>query len=375
MQTLKNCWLQITFEGYPLTSIISCDATNYERWKPETRFNALIGVSVQTDKPADFKKKYVESMKAFLKKYKLKQEKKAYCSSDLYGMFFDTLGLGHTEFKNALEELVTELCSDSYVTVFHASCNTKKLPEVTVFLEDAVMGKTQQVPTMEFLRDWLAQYYVYISAWKLLKCLQAQGKQILLDGFRGPISNAWNELSRNNKVEIVNLGDECNAFVSIADLVARFINEALGPFKITQENIEKINLKSKEYHVHYCFQGDLINIVPLYEGAHCRTGRQIHFANYWRKPTIYVLKEGSDTIMEDTEWLRQTSFYNAACDLAFDVNGCVKFYDKSEDRTFASGDKFIYYGPKGKSKAAEIELISEGLGIKVETIPSKSLLT
>ena len=302
------------------------------------------------------------------------QKKKVYCSSNLYGMFFDELGLGHNEFKVALEKLVTEICTDSSVTVFHASCNTKKCPEVTVFLEDAVMGKTQQVPTMEFMRDWLSQYYVYVSAWKLLKCLGADGKHILLDGFRGPISHAWNELSRNNKVELVNLGDECNAYVSTADLVARYVNEALGPFKITQENIEQIDLKAKQFHVHYCFQTDLIDLVPLYEGAHSRTGRQVNFAKYWRKPTVYVLKEGSEIIREDNEWLHQTPFYNAACDLAFDLDGCLKFYDKGEDRAFISGDKFIYYGPKGKNKALEIEQIVDGLGIKVETVDSKSLL-
>jgi hypothetical protein len=222
------------------------------------------------------------------------------------------------------------------------------------------------------MRDWLCQYYVYVSAWKLLRCLGATGKHILLDGFRGPISHAWNDLAINNKVELVNLGDECNAYVSAADLVARYVNEALGSLKITQDNIEQINLKSKEFHVHYCFQTDLINIVPLFEG--CKTGRQVNYANYWRKPTVYVLKEGSDVINEDTEWLQQTSFYGAVCDIAFDLDGCVKFYDKREDKAFASGDKFVYYGPKGKNKAAEIEQISDGLGIEVETIESKTLL-
>jgi len=313
-------------------------------------------------------------MQTFLSKHKLEQKKKAYCSSDLYGMFFDRLGLGHQEFRDALEELVTELCHDSYVTVFHASCNTRKCPEVTVFLEDAIMGKIRQIPTMEFMRDWLAQYYVYVSAWKLLKCLGTTGKHILLDGFRGPISRAWNELTINNKVELVNLGDECNAYVSTADLVAKYVNEALGSSKITQENIEQIGLKSKQYHVHYCFQTDLSNIVPLYEGAHAKTGRQVKFANFWIKPSVYVVKEGSEVIREDNEWLRQTQFYNAVCDLAFDIDGCVKFYDKGEDRAFTSGDKFIYYGPKGKNKAWEIEQIADGLGIKVDIIDSKSLL-
>ena len=43
-------------------NIIACDSTNYERWKPETRFNGLIGVSIQTDKPADFKTTYEKAM-------------------------------------------------------------------------------------------------------------------------------------------------------------------------------------------------------------------------------------------------------------------------------------------------------------------------
>lgn len=355
-------------------SIISCDSTNYERWKPEKRFHGLIGVSVQNDKPSDFKQTYEDSVSKFFKNNKLKQKKKVYCSSDLFGKFYDERGLGHEEFKGALEILVTNLCNESYVTVFHAMCNTVKYPEVTVFGGDATLGKIKPIPTMEFMRDWLSQYYVYVSAWKLTKCLKTRNKNFLLDGFRGPITDSWNELSRNNKVKIVNLGDECNAFVSTADLVARYIDEALGPFRITQENVEKIELKSKEYHVHYCFHNDLADLVPLFEGAHSKTGRQIDFANYWKKPTIYILKEGSDIIKEDIDWLRKTPFFNATCDMAFDLDASIKFYNKDEDKTLTLGDKFIYYGPKGKEKAEEIKEITEGLGIEIETIRSKDLL-
>jgi hypothetical protein len=357
-----------------LTSIISCDATNYERWKPEKRFHGLIGVSVQIDDPSGFKQKYENATSKFFKKYKLKQEKKVHCSSDLCGKFFEKLGLGHEEFKDALESLVSELCDGLYVTVFYATCNTKKYPKVTVFGGDASMGKTKQVPTMEFMRDWLSQYYVYVSAWKLTKCLKTQNKNFLLDGFRGPITESWNELSRNNRVEIVNLGDECNAFVSAADLVARYIDEALGPLKITQENIENIELKSKEYHVHYCFHNDLADLVPLFEGLHSKTGRQINFTNYWKRPIVYILKEESGIIREDTDWLRKTPFFNAICDIAFDLDASIKFYNKDEDKLLTCGDKFIYYGPKGEEKAEEMKKITDGLGIDIEIIYSKDLL-
>jgi hypothetical protein len=357
-----------------LASIIACDSTNYERWKPETRFQGLIGVSVQINDPPSFKKKYESIVAKFFKKCKLKQEKKVYCSSDLLGKFFDELNLGHQEFKDALEGLVTDLCEESNVTVLHATCNTKKYPDITVFREDASMGKMQQIPTMEFLRDWLSQYYVYISAWKLTKCLQSNDKHFILDGFRGPTTDAWNELSRNNKVEIVNLGDECNAFVSTADLVARYIDEALGPFKITQENIENIKLKTEEYHVHYCFHNDIASLVPLHEGLHSKTGRQIDYTKYWKKPTIYILKEGTDVIKEDTEWLKTTPFFKTTCDIAFDIDASIKFYNKDEDKILSPKDKFIYYGPKGKEKAEEIKQISKGLGIDIETIYSEDLV-
>ncbi|MCL5876348.1 MAG: hypothetical protein M1540_00870 [Candidatus Bathyarchaeota archaeon] len=356
-----------------MTGIIACDSTNYERWKPSARFNALIGVAVQIDDISAFKSNYTKSIQSFFEKNGLQLKKKVYCSSELAGMFFDVLGLGHEEYKKALWELVNDICTDSNVTVFHASCNTQKYPHVNVFLEDATMGKMQPIPTMEFLRDWLSQYYVYISAWKLLKCLNVGGRHVLLDVFKGPISYAWNELVKNNKVEIVNLGDECNAYVSTADLVARLINEALGSLKISQENIEQLNINCKEFHVHYCFHNDLRSLVPIYEGGRCKTGRQINLPSYWRKPMVYILREGTDTIREDNEWLRKTPFYNIVCNFAFDVDGCVKFYDKNEDKAFISGDKLVFYGSKGKEKATEIKEITDGLGIDVEIFHSKDL--
>jgi hypothetical protein len=358
-----------------MTGIIACDATNYERWKPDTRFNALIGASIQTDSLQAFKDNYDKSMDKFFDKNHLTRQKKVYCSSQLAALFYDKLGLGHEEYKEALEKLVNNLVKDVNVTVFHASCNTRRCPQVNVFLEEAIMGKMQQVPTMEFLRDWLSQYYVYISAWKLTKCLNSSNcKNILLDGFKGPISYAWNELVQNHRVEVVNLGDECNAYVSTADLVARYVNEALGSSKLTQENIEQLNISAKGFHVHYCFQTDLRNIVPIYEGAACKTGRQINVPTYWRKPTVYILKEGSDVIKEDNDWLHKSTFYNIVCDLAFQMDGCVKFFDKNEDKAFAPNDKFVYYGSKGKEKAEQIKEIADGLGIDVEVLYSKDLL-
>jgi hypothetical protein len=358
-----------------MTSIIACDSTNYERWKPATRFNALIGAAVQTEDSSAFRDNYTKSMQKFFDKHGLVLKKKAYCSSELAGMFFDILGLGHEQYKKALKELVDDLCEDTHVSVFHASCNTQKCPQVNVFLEDAAMGKMQPIPTMEFLRDWLSQYYVYISAWKLIKSLNTNNEHILLDGFKGPITYAWNELVQNNRVEVVNLGDECNAYVSTADIVARYVNEALSSSKITQDNILQLNIKSREYQVYYCFQNDLRNLVPIYEGARCKTGRQVNIPSYWRKPMVYVLREESEIIKEDNEWLKKTTFYNAICNFAFDVDGCVKFYDKNEDRAFTSGDKFVYYGSKGKQRAMGIKEIADGLGIDVEVFYSKTLLT
>ena len=90
---------------------------------------------------------------------------------------------------------------------------------------------------------------------------------------------------------------------------------------------------------------------------------------------VYVLREGSEIIKEDNEWLKKTTFYNAICNFAFDVDGCVKFYDKNEDKAFTSGDKFVYYGSKGKQRAMEIKEIADGLGVDVEVFYSKSLLT
>lgn len=355
-----------------MDSIIACDSTNYERWKPESRFNGLIGVTVQIDDPANFKIKYETAMSEFFKKNKLKQEKKVYCSSDLLSKFFDKLGLGHEEFKDALEVLVSKLCEDTVVHVFHATCNTVRYPKITVFVGDALMGKSRPVSTMEFMRDWVSQYYVYISAWKHTRCLNTKGNSFLLDGFRGPITDAWNELSTNNKVEIVGFGDECNAFVSTADLIARYIDEALGPLRIGQANIQDIKLPAKEYHVYYSFHNDMRYLVPLFEGR-SKTGRQISFKNYWKKPTIYVLKEGSEIVKEDNDWLRKTSFFNALCDVAFDSDASIKFYDRDEDKNPVSGDKFTYYGPKGKGKAEEIKTIAEGLGIGIDVAKTKDL--
>lgn len=361
-----------------MTDVIAVDSLTYSRWKRTNPFHGLIGATVSIHNPDKFKGEYAEKMANSLLKVGLESTKMSYSSSALARRFFDELGAGYKELGLFLKSFIDSLCDNISISVFFATCNPEKYPRTVIFTGEKDSGRTELVPTMEFLRDWVSQYFPVICAWKLIKCTNIYRKKFYLDGFRGPITNAWNELIKGNDVQIFPLGDDYNPFISFADLIVRYVNEALRMKRLflNKENIELVlsELSIEESHVHYTFHNDLQNLVPLYkeENSKSNTGKQIFVKNFRKRPIIFLLKEGSKVIKEDSEWLKQTPFFDKVCDLAFEVDGSVSFYDKHQDKIM-DGDKVIYYGPKGKAMAKEIDGLLKGVGRDIELIYSRDL--
>jgi len=362
-----------------MSDIIAADSLNYKRWKRSNPFYGLIGSTVSVRNPEDFKVHYAQNMIALLNKFGLKADRISYCSSALAKKFFDELGAGYKEFASFLNSFVESMSEDVAVGVFYATCNTEKYPETVIFTGEYDSGRTETIPTIKFLRDWLSQYFDYVCAWKLTKCTKIYRKDFYLDGFRGPITHAWNELVKSNTISIFPLGDDCNAFVSFADLMARCVDEALRSKRLfldkkkIEEALKDVNLK--EVYVHYCFHNDLQDLVPLYKEDErmSKTGKQISVNDFRKRPIVFIIKEGSKLIKEDTEWLKQTPFYAAICNLAWELDASVSFYSKKQDNIL-DGDKIIFYGPKGQSMAKEIYELMKGVGRDIELIYSKDLM-
>jgi len=341
-------------------------------------FYGLIGSTVSIPNPKEFKAKYAQNMMALLKESGLEPNRVSYCSSALARKFFEELGGGYKEFGEFLNSFVESMSDEVSVTIFYATCNTVKYPRTVIFTGEYDSGRTETIPTIEFMRDWVSQYFNYVCAWKLTKYTKIYQKNFYLDGFRGPITQAWNELVKSNSISILPLGDDCNAFVSFADLMARCVDEALRSKRLfldTEKIEEALKDTNLEVHVHYCFHNDLQALVPLYkeDEKKSRTGKQIFVRNFRKRPIVFILKEGSKLIREDTEWLKQTPFYDAICNLMFELDGTASFYDKGQDKIL-DGDKIVYYGPKGRKMASEIHELMKGVGRDIELIYSKDLM-
>ena len=361
-----------------MADIIACDSLTFSRWKRTNPYYGLLGAAVSIHSPDKFKVDYAEKMANELQKVGLESTKISYSSSALARRFFDELGVGYNELGQFLKSFVGSLCENISINVFFATCSPEKYPRTVIFTGEKNSGGTEIMPTMEFLRDWMSQYFPIICAWKLTQITSIYKKKFYLDGLRGPITNASNELIASNDVQIFPLGDDYNAFVSFADLVVRYVDEALRVKRLflIEENVELVlnELGVGDPHVHYTFHNDMQDLVPLYKDPKNKsnTGKQIDVNNFRKRPIMFLLKEGSKVIKEDAEWLKQTPFFDKICDLAFELDGSVSFYDKHQDKIM-DGDKIIYYGPKGKLMATEIDGLLKGVGREAELIYSKDL--
>jgi len=238
--------------------VLAADGRLFIRGGAARTFKACIGVAISFENPDEFKSKYIEFFEAIKEEYAISDPRYIFKSYDLKKIF----GKEYVKIEERFKALFDE---QTHINFVFSSFNIQKMPKVKYYQSD--IKATESKSTMDFLNK-LQSYYSYISAWKVVKEANLKGLEIYVDHFGDQeITKAWIDLNKANKVIVYPKGDQCNVFISSADLMLDLINfkmrehrTKLDITEILSLNIKNINIKN--FKVFHSGTNDIGYLVP-----------------------------------------------------------------------------------------------------------------
>lgn len=237
----------------------------------------------------------------------------------------------------------------------------KKIPYVEV---GGYKCPKEQVPTVKFLRN-LCPIFSYITAWSFFGRPRSEKYTVLIDGFTSRHTQAWHDLIGSVEPKVYPKGDECNPYISFADMIA-FLTDAklyTKKLKLEPSNIEQI-WKPYGFDVEARFlDKKLLSKYKWYSRD------PIDLNAYLARPMTFMLVDeieklgmGAPRILEEPrisekprkfhKVLQRTDPFFAAIAHAFHRGGGVQLFDPNTDaEKIRDGDTLVYIGAASKRMA------------------------
>jgi len=196
-----------------------------------------------------------------------------------------------------------------------------------------------EIGTFDFLRQ-LSVYFSYITSWNYLGIEGRSEETIYVDGFGGKMTPAWDDVTTKISPTVYTHGDECNIFISIADIIA-FLTDK----KLWDNFLHLIPSDIEEVWSSYSFKTDthfldkrLLSKIKWY------SDEPINLTPYYARPIIFLKADGYRT-----EDIQNLDIYPEATIFANKKSGCIQGFDIYIDSPkVKDGDYFVYAGEVSK---------------------------
>lgn len=317
-------------------------------------FRGIIGVAILVKDVKAFEDFYHNYFDQLLNRLGIKRERKVYKSYDVAKLFGDN---NHEEFLNFLEEFVGKVGSTGIkIHITYSSFNEKLIEKGVKFYG---IGKSVKVVKPAEFINKLSQYFPYICIWKILKKKPSiNSSQIYMDSFIGEITHAWQEVAALD-LNILPRGDQCNCFISTADIICKFIDKFLykNKLRLHEKDLEKLFEKIfTEVEIDYCGHPDLRNIVPVFQ-------RSIPLERYYKRPMAFMLQER--VLNNEKSFIEGSPFWDKVLNFVSSMNSGIKHISYSEDhKNIRNGDFLLYVGEEGKKQAEYLRKLGYNFNLK-----------
>ena len=350
--------------------IVAFDAKRFQRmhrhWDADgtqesqtTVFGSQLGIGVTIPEPETFVQRYVEANQELKQKFGLDYATPFFSSTCLK----DNLGI--FDATNFASQLVSKI--QDHIEAVH--CSYIALPTSdTAYVEvGGVRCAKTRMPIPKFIGS-LGSAFSYLTAlsyiWKH-EDMDFSDLEMHIDGFRSKYTKGWDVVKSKASTKIFYKGDECNPFITCADIIAFLVDAMLdkGRLKLFPEDVKSV-LRPYKFDTTVLF-------FDSHSKNHCawQVDEVINISSRLAKPIIFLAMDPliaeSGSQEHDTQMsqdvratdkprrtdvtLRQTEAYQTALKYAYQKNGCMKLFSAHEDRgLIRSGDVFIYVGPKSE---------------------------
>lgn len=338
-------------------------------------FVSQLGIGVTVPEPETFVKEYVKASQDLRKEFDLDYAAPFFSSTCLR----DHLDIFEsTDFANLLVSRIQD-----HIESVHCSYIVLPTSETTDIEVGGIKCDKSRMPTIKFI-ERLGPMFSYLTAlsyiWKH-EGLNFGDLEMHIDSFRSKHTKGWNIVKNTAPIKIFYKGDECNPFISCADIIAFLMDETLTTkrLRLFPDDI-KTALESYKFckTVHF-FGSRNVNYCAW------KTDQMINISGRLARPIVYLAIDRLVTENQDQEddtqdgrdeqaggrpqksdmHIKEAEIYQAALSYAYQKNGCMKLFNAREDRgIIKSGDVFIPAGPNSTKigrtlqDMADIEIVS-----------------
>jgi len=299
-------------------------------------FKSLVGVGISTRDFKAFSQAYDEAIKSTLSECNVSSERKILCNFDFLKINEMTKKPVHQIFFKKIAPHIES------INVFYTLCNPNVKMRWMGHKEKELKHKLSK-PHLNFdeILDKIANYFPAICVWRIQDFLRENNISCLLDHFSLKQCDAWKEI-KDMSINVFFSGDKCNPLISTADIVIKLLQLRLAKerkfyqYGNFRKVLPELNEKVYEYsisHRHYNA------ISPL-------SKKLINLRDYVQHPIFYILNESN---FIDSNELKNDPALDKIYNLAAEKCGCVKVYNKKEDKKhIKNGDYIVYFTEEGK---------------------------
>lgn len=351
-----------------------------------SKFKGLIGIALWVHDTAVFKARLNSALDRFFLDNRLNRLKKIYSASEIAHL----LPGPSWKLRGALRKLARELMAipETHINAYYLTLDILELrqrkylelPEETREQEirklqaqgaDAkvvqIYGEpgrdaVEYVSVTEFIEK-VGQYFPVVCAHSLCTFLAIKGEEIVLDGCSGPRSRAWDELVQlGNTLTVVPHSDTYNPYVSVADILTRWIDEELrqGKLPLNQNAVTRVmkewegvtsDLDTSHVHIVHISNKDLGIIKPLSK----ETIDRFQWA-FMRHPVFYIFQEERDE--DERARVENSPLFSLVHNRVFDQDGSYVWWKPEiHARMIRKGDVTVIYGDKGLNEARNLQTL------------------
>lgn len=345
--------------------VVAFDAKKFQRVKrtwnetdareeKTTVFVSQLGIGVTVPEPEVFTENYVTVSQDLRRKFNIDYDTPFFSSACLN----DNLGLfDAVDFTKCLL-----LKMQDHIESVHCSYVVLPTPTKTYVEEGGIRCPKVKVPATRFI-DGLGSAFSYLTT---LSYIWTYGKadfnnlEMHIDAFRSKHTKGWTIVKDKASTKIFYKGDECNPFISCADIIAFYLDNTLSKQKmrLLPDNVKNV---FKPYKF-----SSTVHLFDSHNKHYCsrQTDQSINILSRLARPIVFLaIDKFAETNGKEFDGdqdkltvnksrkadVRQTEVYQAALKYAYQQNGCMKLFSVTEDKSIIkSGDVFVYVGPNSK---------------------------
>lgn len=331
-------------------------------------FYTALGSGVVFKNEYVFNKAYYDIIDELAENFKIAHTRHFYCSTDIK----KRMDGGDHRAVEFCEELFRHIQDYiEFLFVSYAIFPPSRLPSIRV---GGNQCPAKDIPTPVFLRNYLPQMFPHLTAWEFTNRHRYADFSIHLDSFQSKQTLAWRELTERIKPEIFTHGDECNPYISVADIAAFLTDTRLSASRL---RLDPRNIIEVWDDMNFSTQVRFIDEKVLSK-VKWQSDINIDLSSYLSHPVVFLMVEtpfalksegGGKGIPRFNEIVKENEVYDAAVKMAQEIGGSVQFFDKDMDRQKIRDNDILVYIGRGMEELA----YAYSQMYDVETITGKEL--